>query len=70
MLEKPNDPNEISCQIIKKTATDLLPFLQLISMQSLKKAEVPKDQKIIKEIPKYKKGYSNDTANYYAVFLA
>ena len=38
-------------------------------MQPLKKAEVPKDWKTMKEIAMYKRETPNDVANYQPVFL-
>ena len=67
--KKANGPDQISCRILKETATEIAPYLKLIFDKTLEENDVPKDWKMANITALYKKGDKSKPVNYRPVSL-
>ena len=62
--KKANGLDQLPIRILKETATEIAPLLQIIYMASLQQGVIPKDWRSANVVPVFKKGDHLSAANY------
>ena len=62
--DKATGPDKIPCRLLKEAAHELSPVLTDIFTSSLRSESLPKDWKLARVAPVFKKGNTNEPANY------
>ena len=66
---KASGPDAIPCRVLKEAASELAPILTDIFATSLSSGKLPADWKLAKVAPVFKKGNTNEAANYRPISL-
>ena len=68
-IHKATGPDNIPCRILKETAKEIAPMLQLFFQASLDQGQLPKEWKTANVVPIFKKGEKSKAENYRPVSL-